>query len=240
MKLRVNYAIDAAMLVAFAACGVTGLLKLPELNVPMGDAAYVITTAIHDWSGVATFVLIAVHAILHAKWWHNATKTIFNPKRSGETPAVKPADKLTEKVTGAGSGKRAKNAGKAKVAAALAVFVILIPLGAFAYGRGASNVTIPQGITYPALTLKDGTYTGTATGYREGLTVAVTVKGGKIASVDIVSDNETPRWFNRVIDVIPARIVDAQSTKVDSVSGATYSSNGIRSAVEAALKAAVK
>jgi uncharacterized protein with FMN-binding domain len=66
------------------------------------------------------------------------------------------------------------------------------------------------------------------------------VKSGKIASIDIVEHNETMRWFLRVINVIPNRILSAQGTGVDIVSGATSSSYGIMSAVENALKKAAK
>jgi uncharacterized protein with FMN-binding domain len=79
-----------------------------------------------------------------------------------------------------------------------------------------------------------------ATGFMPGLTVQITVKNGAIKSVDIVSQNETPRWFSRVSSVIPGRVVNAQSTDVDSVSGATCSGEGILSAVENALAKAKK
>lgn len=222
MKLRINYAIDAAMFVAFLLCGATGLAKLPALDLPMGDATYLALTAVHDWSGVAVAALIAVHALLHVTWMRNATRTIFAP---------------ASRATVAAKASKPRRAGVKGVVALLAF--LLVPLSGFAMGHSSSMATLPQGIAYPAGTLKDGTYTGSATGYRAGLTVAVTVKGGKIASVDVVSSAETPRWFNRVLASLPALIVKAQSTDVDAVSGATSSSHGLCSAVEAALKSAV-
>jgi len=215
MNLKVNYFVDATMLVCFFACAFTGVLKLPELNVAMSDGAYLAVTAVHDWSGIASLVLAAVHVLLHAKWFASATKAIFSPVK-----------------------KRLPLFGKKSATAALIVFLLAAPIGAWAYGRGGANPTVPQGIVYPAGSLKDGVYDGTATGYMPGLAVRVTVMSGAIKSVEIVSNSETPRWFTRVSGVIPGRVVAAQSTAVDTVSGATCSSEGILSAVEDALKKA--
>ena len=87
---------------------------------------------------------------------------------------------------------------------------------------------------------KDGTYTGSAQGFNGPVTVKVVIKDGKIKSVSIVSNSDTPSYFNRARK-LTSSIVSKQSTKVDSVSGATYSSNGIIKATERALmKAAGK
>ncbi len=82
---------------------------------------------------------------------------------------------------------------------------------------------------------KDGTYTGTADGYRPGLTVAVTVKSGKISDIKITQINDTPDFYKQAVNTVPNEIIQAQSTDVDTVSGATYSSNGIIQAVKAAV-----
>ena len=85
---------------------------------------------------------------------------------------------------------------------------------------------------------KDGIYTGTGRGYRPNLQVSVTIKNGKIADIQIASNNETPRFAEQPFAVVPNEIVQAQSTEVDGVSGATRSSNGIKQAVEDALSKA--
>lgn len=85
---------------------------------------------------------------------------------------------------------------------------------------------------------KDGTYIGTGTGYRPGLQVSVTIKNGKIADIQVTSNNETPRFAEQPFAIVPNEIVQAQSTEVDGVSGATRSSNGIKQAVEDALSKA--
>jgi uncharacterized protein with FMN-binding domain len=86
---------------------------------------------------------------------------------------------------------------------------------------------------------KDGTYTGSGTGYRGGTTkVSVTVEGGKITKIETISNEDTPKFFNRVEGTITSEIISKQSTSVDTVSGATYSSKGIMSAVQNALSQA--
>ena len=92
--------------------------------------------------------------------------------------------------------------------------------------------------TATASQYKDGTYTGTADGFRPGLTVQVTIKGGKITDIQITQINDTPGFYQNAINTVPQEIISAQSTNVDTVSGATYSSTGIINAVQAALDSA--
>lgn len=87
---------------------------------------------------------------------------------------------------------------------------------------------------------KDGTYTGTANGFKPGLTVQVTISGGKITKIDIVDHNETPSYARMPMQLIPNEIINNQSTNVDTVSGATRTSVGIINAVADALKQAKK
>ena len=85
--------------------------------------------------------------------------------------------------------------------------------------------------------LKDGEYEGTATGYGGPLTVRITVKGGKLTDIKVVSQTETPEYFNRAKAVID-KILSSGNVNVDSVSGATISSNAIKKAVADALSKA--
>lgn len=82
----------------------------------------------------------------------------------------------------------------------------------------------------------DGTYDGVATGYGGNINVEVKVSSGKIANIDIKGHSETPGFYEKAFNQVPSEIIKKQSTKVDSVSGATYSSNGIMNAVRNALK----
>jgi len=82
----------------------------------------------------------------------------------------------------------------------------------------------------------DGTYTGSGTGFRGTTTVTVTVQNGEITDITLNSKNDDDQYFNRAWDKITALIISSQSTDVDAVSGATFSSNGIMEAVADALK----
>ena len=85
--------------------------------------------------------------------------------------------------------------------------------------------------------LKDGEYLGSANGYGGILTVKVTIKNGKISAIDVISQNETPQYFRRAYAVIN-QILSTGSVNVDSVSGATVSSNALKMAVADAIQKA--
>ncbi len=85
--------------------------------------------------------------------------------------------------------------------------------------------------------LKDGVYTGSGQGYRSTITVRVTVSGGRIASVEVVSEGDDEPYFSNARGVISS-VVSSQSMGVDAVSGATYSSRGILVAIANALSSA--
>lgn len=85
---------------------------------------------------------------------------------------------------------------------------------------------------------KDGTYTGEGQGFGGPIDVSVTVSGGKISDIEVTShDGEGDAYFSIATGIIQ-NIIDAQSTDVDTISGATFSSTGIRTAVTEALKGA--
>lgn len=82
--------------------------------------------------------------------------------------------------------------------------------------------------------LTDGVYKGTGTGYAGGITVAVQIKDKQIVAIDILSSSDDAAFFKRAQAVID-KIIKGQTLDVDTVSGATYSSRGIISAVKNAL-----
>ena len=79
--------------------------------------------------------------------------------------------------------------------------------------------------------LADGVYKGTGTGYAGDITVSVQIKDKQIVAIDILSSSDDAAFFNRAKAVID-RIIESQTLDVDTVSGATFSSNGIISAVK--------
>lgn len=96
------------------------------------------------------------------------------------------------------------------------------------YSSGAKAAYIP------------GTYTGTGSGW-DSITVSVTVDEYSITGINVIEDNETvgvgsPRPLNQMIE----SILKKNSTDVDTVSGATITSNGVIAAVKDALAKAQK
>ncbi len=81
-------------------------------------------------------------------------------------------------------------------------------------------------------------YTKTAKGFGGDVTVTVTLKDGKITDVKAEGPNETEGIGSKAIEELPALIVKANSSDIDSISGATMTSNAIKTAVRAALKEA--
>jgi uncharacterized protein with FMN-binding domain len=81
----------------------------------------------------------------------------------------------------------------------------------------------------------DGVYTGTGTGYRGETSVTVTVENGEITDITVDSYKDDQQFFSRAESGVISAILQSQDTDVDAVSGATFSSNGIKEAVANAL-----
>lgn len=92
----------------------------------------------------------------------------------------------------------------------------------------------PSAYGFDAANLQDGTFEGTGTGFRGPVTARVTISGGKIVAIEIVSNVDDPAYFGRA-QAITSSVISAQSTSVDTISGATYSSKGILMAIKNAL-----
>lgn len=86
----------------------------------------------------------------------------------------------------------------------------------------------------------NGVWQGMAQGFGGDIQVEVTVEGGSITDISIVSaEKEDGAYLSMAEDIIP-KIIDAQSADVDTISGATFSSTGIKNAVTQALEEAAK
>lgn len=95
----------------------------------------------------------------------------------------------------------------------------------------------PEPAPAPVFKYKNGTFNGSADGYNDKITVSVTIKDDVITGIQIVShSDDEPFWTNA--KAITGSILSAQSADVNTVSGATFSSRGIKEAVKAALNSA--
>lgn len=83
----------------------------------------------------------------------------------------------------------------------------------------------------------EGVYYGTAEGYQSDIKVAIVLQDQTLRAVLVLEEEDDEAFFTRAMDVI-RQMMKKQSTEVDTVSGATYSSQGLIQAVENALKEA--
>ena len=90
------------------------------------------------------------------------------------------------------------------------------------------------------ITLADNELLGEGWGNGGQLVVKVTVDGDDIVSVEVVLQSETVGVADGALEQVPAAIAEADSTDVDTVTGATNTSNAIIDAVENALESLVK
>ena len=103
-------------------------------------------------------------------------------------------------------------------------------------GAAAGSSTSVAAVEDPSA-YKDGTYYGTGTGFGGTLKVKVEISGGKITSIQIMENQDGSEYISKASALINT-IIQNQSTNVDTVSGATYSSVGIIQAVRNALSQA--
>ena len=110
--------------------------------------------------------------------------------------------------------------------------------------RTASTVaskSVVASVKKVAVKYKNGKFTGKAVGFQPGTVVSVTISKGKITKIKLIATKDTPEKYKTAYGPVIKRIIKAQKTEVAVVSGATYSSNGMKSAVaNALLKAKIK
>ena len=125
---------------------------------------------------------------------------------------------------------------------ALAVIVVAVVaygvVANIAQAQQAENIKNAASSGTRGIYLKDGTFTGSAKGYGGITTVDVTVTNGYITDVEVLSTyDDSPYIENVEANLIPD-LVAQQTTTIDVVTSASYSSNGVRFAVRDALRTA--
>lgn len=109
------------------------------------------------------------------------------------------------------------------------VSLVLVVVLMFAVVFGVKNISTPAPAA-PAAAIPgavDGTYTSTQKGFGGDITVEMTIEGGAIADVQISGPNETEGLGSVAVAELPARILEAQSLNIDTISGASVSSGAI-------------
>lgn len=130
----------------------------------------------------------------------------------------------------------------AKLVNAVAAVALVVAFGVWAAEAYAHDVAVEEQIVaaeraasrgaYPT----DGVFEGAAQGFGGPVTMRVTIENGYIDTVEIVDASmEDAPWLEMCLG-LPAAIVKAQSTGIDVVSGATYTSSGILNGTTEALR----
>lgn len=108
----------------------------------------------------------------------------------------------------------------------IALLLAMLMLGTLYTGAVAEEMT-------------DGVYVGEGQVFGGAIEVTVTIEGGKITAVEPGAHQETAGISDGAFAQLPQAIIDAQSAEVDGVSGCTFSSEGIKAAVQDALNQAM-
>jgi len=110
--------------------------------------------------------------------------------------------------------------------------VVCISFAAFLFlGKSQTMATPLDGVSLESVS--DGAYEGSYSGFRWSNTVSVMVKDHQI--IDVVQIKPQAITKGDTIDTLIARVIAAQDTDIDVVTGATVSSKAFLSAVEDAL-----
>ena len=164
-------------------------------------------------------------------------KTAYSYETADDEAEEESLLKTGKNTSSASSKKKTSKISKKKIGIKKGSSKTLPVKTAASSGVGQGSTTTPT-TEVPEGGYKDGTYQGSGTGFGGTITVQVTVSGGKITAVDILSaSGETGSYFASAQGVV-SKVLSSQSPNVDAVSGATYSSNGIIQAVQNALSQA--
>lgn len=117
----------------------------------------------------------------------------------------------------------------------LLAFVMVLGLAACGGNTAQETTAAATAASEEAGIYTPGTYTGTAAGKNGDVKVEVTFSANAIDSVKVVEHSETAGISDGAIENIPAAIVENQSLAVDTVSGATVTSDAILKAVADAV-----
>lgn len=124
---------------------------------------------------------------------------------------------------------------------AILLAAVLLPAAAVLPTAGcvAPQATAPQGLGRGSPGgLRDGVYYGEGSSGLIRSVVRVTILRGEVATIDVL---DTTGWRGGEAEsLIPRRILDAQSTDVDAVTGATATSWAIMKSVQRALDEAAQ
>ena len=188
-------------------------------------------------ASMAAFLTAETREVVKSQDLESLLKTAYSYETADDEAEEESLLKAGKNTSSASSKKKTSKISKKKSGIKKGSSKTLPVKTAASSGVGQGSTTTPT-TEVPEGGYKDGTYQGSGTGFGGTITVQVTVSGGKITAVDILSaSGETGSYFASAQGVV-SKVLSSQSPNVDAVSGATYSSNGIIQAVQNALSQA--
>ncbi|NLC65646.1 MAG: flavocytochrome c [Clostridium sp.] len=121
----------------------------------------------------------------------------------------------------------------------LSIFLVLCMFTAMMLGcsdSGNNEVPEESGQESAESLFTPGTYTAEAFGHNDYITVETKVDENKILDVKVIESYETKYIGDVALTRIPDQVVEYQTLNVDSVSGATVTSNAVKAAVKDTLE----
>ena len=114
----------------------------------------------------------------------------------------------------------------------IGLVIVLIVGGIVVLYPSAMRGVEPQGINLA--NIADGRYVGTFERGRFTNTLAVYIENNRIVRIDIIDDIFMPAVTN-ASDEVFRRVIEAQDTRIDAVTGATVTANAYLKSIENAL-----
>ena len=234
MKKLISLLLALTMVLSLAACGT-------DTSAETTTAAPVVETTAPETTEEASLYTPGTYTAQAQGYGSKVTVTITVDANaitdvqldvSGETTGIGAAsgDKLTQQILAAQNAEIDVVSGASMTSAAV---------------KNALTDCLNQAMglaEVPAATVADGTYSGTSAsfGLLSMMTCEVTFENGAIKDIVVTaeSDSATGEWFASAQALLIPRIIENQSLAVDSISGATSSSNAIKNCVAAAIDAA--
>lgn len=112
----------------------------------------------------------------------------------------------------------------------------IIKSAVFALSATMLVMSTPISVNAKETQYADGTFEGSGKGHVDTIVLDVTIANGKIVDIETKQQNETPEYWEMAVPDMYNNIINKGDTDVDTISGATDSSNGIKDAVNQALE----
>lgn len=171
-------------------------------------------------------------------WYTSTSLPIYQPEITQEVQTVSPTinclESITTFMTAAGIEERSDPVRKARCGG-LTGDVAKKTAELLNIHFGYMEAPVVEDEPNAEDNLAENEYIGEADGFGGPIKVKVTMDGDKIANIEVLSHGETAGVSDPAFNTIPQAIIDAQSTEVDVVANATYTSKGIMAAVQDAL-----